>query len=98
MLKGDANKFANQHLKGKALDANWTTGDKTKPGDKQELKLFAGKTSHAGLKLKFASTEPDKPKFLAPADAGKLPKPSDPEKKIGSMDVDLQPYIGAVKP
>ena len=99
LLKGDASKFADQYLKGNAVDANWTTGEKTKPGDKQELKLFTGKSSHAGVKLKFASNEPNNPRFLAPADPDKLPKPGAPAKKIGSSDeVDLKPYIGAVKP
>ncbi len=98
LLKGDADKFAKQDLKGNAIDANWTTGDKTKPGDKQELKLFTGKTAQAGLKLTFTSKEPGDPRFLAPADAGKLPKPSPPAEKVGKFEVDLQPYIGAVKP
>jgi eukaryotic-like serine/threonine-protein kinase len=66
--KGDANQFP----KGWVLDANATTGDKTKPGDKKELKLFARtRNSKAGLKITFASVDSGKRELSRPHERGR---------------------------
>jgi hypothetical protein len=98
LLEGDAAAFAAEHFKGQVLDYNCTTGDKTKPGDKIELKLFGTRKNPAGLKIKFHSTDPENPRFLEPIEADSLPKPANTTVKIGRFTVELKKYVGAVEP
>lgn len=94
LLNDDAGKFP----KGLALDANATTGDKTEKNDKREIDLFGNKSSKAGLKITFASTDSTNAKFLTPESAENLPKPEKSTTKIGPHTFELEPYVGAVEP
>lgn len=93
LLNGDATKFP----KRLAVDANATTGNKTKNGDKQELKLFT-RSSKAGLPITFASTDPMNSQFMVPKEADLLPTIDQADIKIGSATFEAKPYVGAVKP
>lgn len=94
LLKGDATKFP----KAFSASTNVTMGSKTKGNDKQELKLFADKSSKAGVNLEFASTDPSSSQFLAPKGADSLPQPAQTKIKLGPDTVEIENQIGAVKP
>lgn len=94
LIKGDATSFP----KGFTSTTNATTGAKTNGKDKRELKLFADKSSKAGVNIEFASTKTDNAKFLAPKTAGGLPKPSQGTTKVGPNSVEIKKYVGAVQP